>query len=118
MSSAPSPSSAWKSQRLWISIALAVLVFAVFGNTLRNDFVDFDDNAYVYDNPDVTEGLTWAGARWAFSGRTGRTAPPTAPAGPRSAPPSAIAFPCRLPSNGFSLLDPGNTASLRRPRRG
>ena len=30
-------------------------------------FVGFDDDLYVYQNPQVRGGLTWAGLRWALS---------------------------------------------------
>ena len=49
------------------ALALAALVFLAFGGALRNGFVRFDDDAYVFENPPVAAGLTWAGARWAFT---------------------------------------------------
>ncbi len=51
-----------------ICLVLAVITFAVFGQTLTHQFVDFDDSAYVYENPVVTRGLTRQGILWAFSG--------------------------------------------------
>ena len=39
----------------------------VFGQTLRQQFVDYDDNRYVYDNPMVAGGLTVRGFIWAFT---------------------------------------------------
>src|SRR5438477_499167 len=50
-----------------ICILLAALTWLVFGQTLRHDFVNYDDPGYVYENPKVTEGLTFAGAAWAFT---------------------------------------------------
>src|SRR5213082_222240 len=50
-----------------ICILLAALTWLVFGQTLRHDFVNYDDPSYVYENPKVTEGLTFAGAAWAFT---------------------------------------------------
>jgi tetratricopeptide (TPR) repeat protein len=50
-----------------LCLALAAITFAVFGQTLTHEFVDFDDNAYVYDNPIVTQGLTLKGIVWAFT---------------------------------------------------
>lgn len=49
------------------AVALAALVWAAFGGALRNGFVRFDDDAYVFENPPVAQGLSWAGARWAFT---------------------------------------------------
>ena len=46
---------------------LAAITFAVFGQTLRHEFVDFDDNDYVYENPVVARGLTLKGIVWAFT---------------------------------------------------
>ena len=50
-----------------VSVFLAVLVWAVFGQTRHYEFVNFDDNAYVYDNPQVDRGLTWPGVVWVFT---------------------------------------------------
>src|ERR1700685_881626 len=50
-----------------ICLGLAVMTFAVFGRTLHHQFVNYDDDHYVYDNPVVAKGLTLAGARWALT---------------------------------------------------
>ncbi|HEX8678644.1 MAG TPA: tetratricopeptide repeat protein, partial [Chthoniobacterales bacterium] len=50
-----------------ICIALALIAWLVFGETRFHDFVNYDDGEYVYKNPQVTRGLTVAGAVWAFS---------------------------------------------------
>jgi hypothetical protein len=42
-------------------------VIAVFGQTAGHDFVNFDDDDYVYANRHVPEGLTGAGIAWAFT---------------------------------------------------
>ncbi len=44
-----------------ICLALAVITFAIFGQTRRFDFVNYDDDACVYENPIVAQGLTTAG---------------------------------------------------------
>jgi Flp pilus assembly protein TadD len=31
------------------------------------DFVNFDDDAHVYQNPQVQQGLSWSGLQWAFT---------------------------------------------------
>jgi tetratricopeptide (TPR) repeat protein len=46
---------------------LAAIVWIVFGQTLRHEFVNYDDNEYVYENPSVSAGLTAKGIPWAFS---------------------------------------------------
>ncbi len=50
-----------------ICAGLIVMVFCVFGQTVRFDFVDYDDNTYIYENPTVLKGLTLDGVRWASS---------------------------------------------------
>jgi tetratricopeptide (TPR) repeat protein len=50
-----------------VCIFLAAITLAVFGQTLRHEFVDYDDNLYVYENPTVTRGLNLKGVGWAFT---------------------------------------------------
>jgi Tfp pilus assembly protein PilF len=50
-----------------ICLALAAITFAVFGQTVTHEFIDFDDDAYVYNNPVVEQGLTPHGVAWAFT---------------------------------------------------
>jgi tetratricopeptide (TPR) repeat protein len=51
-----------------ICFLLAVLTVGVFLPVLRGDFVNYDDTAYVTENPPVLAGLTPAGIAWAFDG--------------------------------------------------
>lgn len=51
---------------LCISVILVLLTLIVYARTLGHDFVNFDDPRYVYENPPVKAGLTWAGVHWAF----------------------------------------------------
>ena len=46
---------------------LLAAVIAVFGQTAGHDFVNFDDNDYVYENWHVRAGLTAEGIAWAFT---------------------------------------------------
>ena len=50
-----------------IYAALAVLTWIVFGQTLAHPFVEYDDQNYVYENPEVTAGLTSHGLVAAFT---------------------------------------------------
>jgi tetratricopeptide (TPR) repeat protein len=50
-----------------VCIFLAAVIWVVFGQTLRYDFVNYDDNPYVHENPVVQKGLTWEGFRWALT---------------------------------------------------
>lgn len=48
-------------------IFLAAITWIVFGQTLGHDFINYDDDAYVYKNPVVSGGLSLHGIRWAFT---------------------------------------------------
>ena len=50
-----------------VGAGLVVLVWLTFGQTLRHEFINYDDNAYVYQNPVVVRGLTLNGIAWAFT---------------------------------------------------
>ena len=50
-----------------ICLLLVAAVFMVFGQTLRHEFVNLDDEDYVYQNPEVVRGLTLQGITWAFT---------------------------------------------------
>ncbi len=54
-------------RRVWIAIGLAVAVLAIYWQTLGYQFIGFDDDAYIQNNPSVRGGLTWAGIGWAFT---------------------------------------------------
>jgi tetratricopeptide (TPR) repeat protein len=63
---AESPAS---RQALGVCIFLVAITWLVFGQTIRYDFVNYDDNEYVYENPAITSGLTVTGVIYAFAGR-------------------------------------------------
>ena len=65
----PTPSDA----PLWISCGLAIAVVAVFGQTLRHEFLYYDDPEYITANAMVSQGLTWAGIRWSLTAVVGNT---------------------------------------------
>jgi protein O-mannosyl-transferase len=50
-----------------ICLVLAALTWLVFGQTLHHDFVNYDDQHYVYENPKISSGLSGAGVIWAFT---------------------------------------------------
>ncbi len=52
-----------------ISLLLVGVVGLVFHATLRHDFVNFDDDQYVYENAVVQGGLQPDGVKWAFTRR-------------------------------------------------
>jgi len=47
--------------------ALAAAVVALYWPALGFDFISLDDPVYVFDNPPVRAGLSWAGVHWAFT---------------------------------------------------
>jgi tetratricopeptide (TPR) repeat protein len=61
-----------------LCFVLAAITFAVFGQTLTHEFVNCDDDEYVYENPVVQRGLTLKGAVWALTyGKIGHWHPLT-----------------------------------------
>jgi tetratricopeptide (TPR) repeat protein len=50
-----------------LCLVLAAMTFAVFSQTLRHEFVNYDDDHYVYENPVVARGLTLKGIVWVFT---------------------------------------------------
>jgi tetratricopeptide (TPR) repeat protein len=50
-----------------ICLVLAAITFAVFGQTAGFEFVNFDDNVYVYENAKVTGGLNMKSLAWVFT---------------------------------------------------
>ena len=62
----PLPDSNGRCLVPWVCLLLVAIVFAVFGQTLRHEFVNFDDEDYFSANPHVRAGLTWNGVTWAF----------------------------------------------------
>jgi tetratricopeptide (TPR) repeat protein len=62
----------WRDSRGTITIVCVFLIaitWFVFGQTVRYDFVNYDDDTYVYANPLISSGLTIPGAIYAFSGK-------------------------------------------------
>ncbi|REJ97334.1 MAG: tetratricopeptide repeat protein [Planctomycetota bacterium] len=64
----PAETGASSSRRVPLLIALGLvgLVLACYLQTAWFDFLNFDDNVYLADNPNVREGLSWENVRWAF----------------------------------------------------
>src|SRR5436190_1792925 len=52
---------------LLVCLGLVAVTWAVFGQTLAHDFVNFDDHVYVYENPLVVRGLSTEGIIGAFT---------------------------------------------------
>jgi tetratricopeptide (TPR) repeat protein len=54
-------------QALGVCVLLVAITWLVFGQTARYDFVNYDDNTYVFANPRIINGLTPNGIVRAFS---------------------------------------------------
>jgi protein O-mannosyl-transferase len=61
------PDSGGRRETWGICLFLTVITFAVFGQTLRHDFVNYDDDRYVYEDALVSKGITGAGIEQAFA---------------------------------------------------
>ena len=66
------PGDGWR--RLVICIGLALVVWAVFGQTVRYEFINYDDDSLVYENPAVTRGLDPQEIVWAFAHQSSQDA--------------------------------------------
>jgi tetratricopeptide (TPR) repeat protein len=63
----PMPQQARKSLIISIYFALTVSALLVFWQVRNFDFVDYDDDVYVSENPHVLNGLTAGAVIWAFT---------------------------------------------------
>jgi protein O-mannosyl-transferase len=61
-----------KQLAVLICVALALVTAALYWPMTHHPFVNFDDDDYVTNNPQVKAGLTWSGVIWAF--KTGAAA--------------------------------------------
>jgi tetratricopeptide (TPR) repeat protein len=50
-----------------VCVLLAAVTLLVYWPVWNHGFVNFDDGAYVSQNPVVQAGLTWPGVKWAFT---------------------------------------------------
>jgi tetratricopeptide (TPR) repeat protein len=55
----------WRA--LAVCLGLAAITWAVFGQTLAHEFINYDDNVYVYENEQVAGGLSLKGLAWVFT---------------------------------------------------
>jgi len=54
-------------RKLLCGLLLVVVTLALYNPVSRNGFVNFDDDHYVTDNPQVRAGLRWSTISWAFT---------------------------------------------------
>jgi len=60
-----------------LALILVLAVAAIYGQTLRHEFISFDDDTYILNNPEVTGGISWRGFRWGFGYHAGNWHPLT-----------------------------------------
>jgi len=51
----------------WVAVLLAAGTFLLYAQLAGHQFLHYDDNVYVTENPVVLRGLTWSGVVWAFT---------------------------------------------------
>jgi Flp pilus assembly protein TadD len=56
-----------KSAPVWLALGLTLSILLVYAQVAHFSFINFDDGAYVSENPFVQKGLTPDSIRWAFS---------------------------------------------------
>jgi len=61
------PEEPKRARTVVCSALLALVTLAVYLPVIETRFIAFDDAPYVTGNPHVRAGLTWEGARWAFT---------------------------------------------------
>jgi Flp pilus assembly protein TadD len=53
--------------KLLVAAGLTISTLAVYGQVINHQFINLDDDIYIYENPMVIAGLTTRGLAWAFS---------------------------------------------------
>ncbi len=51
----------------WLAVALAVVTFALFSPVRNHDFVNYDDDVYLVENPLINSGFNAPGIKEAFT---------------------------------------------------
>ena len=69
MPTAPAQANVRNDRRITVTVCvfLTAIIWIVFGQTLTHDFVNFDDDRYVYENLEVNRGLTLDGLKWVLT---------------------------------------------------
>jgi tetratricopeptide (TPR) repeat protein len=67
MAATPAAMKPQAGQVAGVCIVLVLAVLAVFGQTAAFEFVNYDDNGYVYENTHVAGGLSLKGLAWVFT---------------------------------------------------
>lgn len=60
------PKARYSPPTALVAAGLVMLTFLTFFGVWRNGFIDYDDNTYVFLNPNIIRGLDWQTVQWAF----------------------------------------------------
>ncbi len=60
-----------------VCLSLGLITLLLYLPTLRHEFIAYDDQQYVTENPQVQAGLTWSGLLWSFGYHAGNWHPLT-----------------------------------------
>ncbi len=67
----PAPSSDFlrspEKHTLLLSLLLVCVILAFYRPITRNEFLNYDDDTYITNNPHVRTGLSWPTVKWAFT---------------------------------------------------
>jgi tetratricopeptide (TPR) repeat protein len=61
----PKPTQRWLAAS--VCVFLAIITWVVFAQTIRHDFINYDDPRYVYENTRITSGISLSGVAWAIT---------------------------------------------------
>jgi tetratricopeptide (TPR) repeat protein len=56
-----------ETRTVLLCLLLAAVVLVSYSPVTHNGFLNYDDDAYITNNPHVRAGLTWATVKWAFT---------------------------------------------------
>ena len=65
--SAPGALAAWLSRTSVVCVILALATGLTYAPVLWHEFINYDDDVYVLNNPHVAGGLTWQNLNWALT---------------------------------------------------
>jgi len=52
---------------VWVCLFLVLITLSAYWPVRHHDFINFDDNLYVYQNPNILSGITEESLAWSFS---------------------------------------------------
>ena len=64
---AKNPKNSHRYSSVLISLLLVLITVFVYWQVINFDFINYDDNDYVYQNPHVQDGITYDSIIWAFT---------------------------------------------------